>query len=110
VTFTNDREYAFTEFDTLAGSRVILKAKAKGKNPDRTLLEPVLSIFDSTGNLLGMSGDPGGQRSAVLNLIAPQTGTYFAVVSPGAGSFGSAVMAGTMKLPKSKRKLQEGLD
>ena len=110
VSFANDQEFAFVDFDALANSLLVLKAKPKGKNPDGSKLEPVVSIFDGDGNLLGTSGDPGGQKNAVLNLAAPVTGTYFAVVSPGSGSFGSASVAGSVKLPKSKRVLREALE
>ncbi len=67
-------------------------------------------IFDGDGSLLDTSGDPGGQKFAILNLSAPVTGTYFAVVSPGSGSLGSASVAGSVKLPKSKRVLREALE
>ncbi|MBI4601423.1 MAG: M36 family metallopeptidase [Planctomycetes bacterium] len=110
LSFASDQELAFTDFDALAGSLLVLKAKPKGKNPDGSKLEPVVSIFDGGGNLLGTSGDPGGQKNAVLILAAPVTGTYFAVVSPGSGSSGSGTVTGSVKLPKSKRVLREALE
>jgi Zn-dependent metalloprotease len=110
VEFASDQEFAAAEFDALAGSLVTLRAVPRGRNPDRSMLEPVLSIFDAAGALVATTGDPGGQRRAILMAAAPATGKYFAVLSPGSGTFGRAVVTGVLRLPRPGRPIKEGLD
>ncbi len=110
IAFESDDEFGLFEADALAGSHLILKAKAKGKNDDGSKLEPLVGFFDGEGNVLGVAKAPDVGKPAVLELPVAETGTFFGVVTPATGSFGSAAVSAQIKLPKSKRILQERLD
>jgi hypothetical protein len=106
VTFANDQEFAFFGVDALAGSRVILRALPKGRNPDRTRLTPAIYLFDGEGNLLG-SNTAGLKPLALLDQTVPESGTYYAAVGPAPGTYGTARLIGTLRLPRSKRIVRE---
>jgi hypothetical protein len=110
IDFANDQEFAVADFEALTGTLVTLRAVPRGRNPDRSQLEPVLSIFDAAGDMLVTTGDPGGQRNAIITTALPATGTYFAVLNPGSGSFGTAIVTGVLRFPRPGRLLREGLD
>ncbi len=110
ITFDSDEEFGSFEADALAGSHLILKAKAKGKNSDGSKLQPLVGFFDGEGNLLGAAGAPEGGTTAVIDLPVAATGSFFGVVTPATGSFGTATVTAQLKLPKSKRVLRETLD
>lgn len=110
IFFATEDEFTSFDLEALAGSTLTLKVKARGKNPDGTRLQPLAGWFDGDGNLVAASGASPGETSTTTTLFALETGTYFGVATPSTGSSGGASISARVKLPRSKRVLQERID